>query len=578
MKPFSGIPVTPGIAIAEAYVIESDEAILPRRTIPEEKKEEEVARIDLAVRTAQAEIDQIRSSAGLGSELRSIFDFHLMMLRDASLLDEIRATIRQRKVAAEYAVDVVFRRRLKTIRGIRDEFFASRDKDILDVERRIRRILLGKHLGDLEHVAREIVLVARDLTPSQTALLPRRWVKGIVTEAGGKTSHTALIARGMGIPCVVGVRGLVPEVNGGDLVVVDGTLGRVIVDPDDPTLEEHRDRQRKLFTEEERLRRELSALPAETPDGHRVRILANIKSPAEAPEVIQLGAEGVGLFRTEFLWAEQPNPGEEEHFAAYRKVAADLRGKPLTIRTFDFGADKVFANLGDPAEKNPSLGCRSIRLAFRHPDLFRTQVRAILRASVFGTVKLMFPMIATLQEARRAKTVVREAKEELRREGQAFDEEIQVGAMIEVPSAALLAGPLARELDFLSIGTNDLIQYTLAVDRVNENVADLYQPTHPAVLQLIAGVIRAGEENGIPVSMCGEMSGDVRYAPMLLGMGLKEFSVAPKAVLDVKRLIRSVTMRRAREIAAGAARFAEATETEAYLDETVRTLVMTEPA
>jgi phosphotransferase system enzyme I (PtsI) len=576
MKQFSGIPVTPGIAIAEAYVIESDEAVLTRRTVPAEKREEEVARLDEAVKTAQAEIDQIRSSAALGSELKSIFDFHLMMLRDASLLDEIRGEIRERRVVAEYAVDIVFRRRLKTIRKIRDEFFASRDKDILDVERRVRRILMGKHLGDLDHIAREIILVARDLTPSQTALLPKRWVKGIVTEAGGKTSHTALIARGMGIPSIVGVRGLLPEVNGGDLLVVDGAKGQILVEPDDATLREHLERQRKLHTAEEVLRHELSAVPAETPDGHRVRLSANIESPSEASEVVQLGAEGIGLFRTEFLWAAQPNPTEEDHFAAYRKVASDLKGKPLTIRTFDFGADKVFTNLGGPAEKNPSLGCRSIRLSFRLPDLFRAQIRAILRASSLGQVKMMFPMIATLQEARQAKAVVHAAMGDLRREGIPFDEEIEIGAMVEVPSAALIADKLARELDFLSLGTNDLIQYTLAVDRVNENVADLYQPAHPSVLKLVSGVIRAGEEAGIPVSMCGEMSGDVRYAPLLLGMGLKEFSVAPRALLDVKRLIRSVTMKRAREIAAEAVRFGEASETEAYLDEAVRSLVPAE--
>jgi phosphotransferase system enzyme I (PtsI) len=481
-------------------------------------------------------------------------------------------------VVAEYAVDLVFRRRLKTIRKIRDEFFASRDKDILDVERRVRRILTGKHLGDLEHIAREIVLVARDLTPSQTALLPKRWVKGIVTEAGGKTSHTALIARGMGIPAVVGARGLLPEINGGDLLAVDGSKGRIIVDPDDETLGRLRDLQRKLHSAEEVMRRELSTVPAETPDGHRIRVNANIESPAEAAEVSSLGAEGVGLFRTEFLWVSQPNPTEEDHFSAYRKAVTDLKGKPLTVRTFDFGADKVFVNLGGPAEKNPSLGCRSIRLSLRHPDLLKTQIRAILRASDLGTVKMMFPMIATLHEVRQVKAIVAEVMDELHKAGVPFDEEMEVGAMVEVPSAALIAEALAKELDFLSLGTNDLIQYTLAVDRVNENVADLYQPCHPSVLKLVGDVIRAGEEAGIPVSMCGEMSGDVRYTPLLLGMGLKEFSVAPRAVLDVKRIIRSVSMKRAREIAAEAMRFREASETEAFLDETVQGLASTDPA
>ncbi|MHC5039556.1 MAG: phosphoenolpyruvate--protein phosphotransferase, partial [Planctomycetota bacterium] len=401
----------------------------------------------------------------------------------------------------------------------------------------------------------------------------RRWVKGFLTEAGGKTSHTALLARSMGIPAVVGVRSVVPEVSGGDLLIVDGFKGRVIVEPDDETLKAYRDVQRKFVSYEEVLRKELTALPGETPDGYRVRLCVNIESPDEMESAVRLGAEGVGLFRTEFLWASTPNPTEEDHFEAYRKVASALEGKPLTIRTFDFGADKVFGSLGVPPEKNPSLGCRSIRLSLLREDLFRTQLRAILRVSALGRVKLMFPMIATLEEVRKARQIVQEVMDELDQTGTPFDEEIEIGAMVEVPSAALMASRMAEALDFLSLGTNDLIQYTLAVDRVNENVANLYQPVHPAVLQLISGVVQVGEEKGIEVSMCGEMSGDVRYAVLLLGMGLKEFSVSPSAIPDIKKVIRSITMKRAREIASEAFTFSDADETEAFLQDVVQRLL-----
>ncbi len=573
MKEFSGIPVSQGITIAEAYVIETAEAPVTRRFVPPPERPNEVARAEEALEKAREDVGRIRSAAHLDGELRSIFGFHIMMLKDPALVKEIRSGIEDEGFSAEYAVNKVFLRRLQAIRGIQDEFFASRDKDVLDVERRVRRILMGEHLKELDHIAREIILVARDLTPTQTAVLPKRWVKGIATEAGGKTSHSALLARGMAIPAVVGVGSLVPEVNVGDVVIVDGSRGQVIVEPDDGTLETYRVLQKRFLSYEEILRKELSSRPTETPDGYRVNLVVNIESPEEVEEAVRLGAEGVGLFRTEFLWSAKPNPTEEEHFGEYRKALTALQGRPLTIRTFDFGADKVFEGVIGGGEKNPSLGCRSIRLSFRQPQIFRTQVRAILRASALGRVKLMFPMIATLEEFRRAHAIVRECMDELEAEGKAFDEEIEIGAMVEVPSAALISSRLADEADFLSIGTNDLIQYTLAVDRVNETVADLYQPAHPAVLKLVRDVIRIGEEKGIEVSMCGEMSGDVRYTVLLLGMGLKEFSVSPAALPDVKKVVRSITMSRAHEVAGEIFSFADAAETESYLEDVVHRLL-----
>ncbi|MBI4616594.1 MAG: phosphoenolpyruvate--protein phosphotransferase, partial [Planctomycetes bacterium] len=538
-----GISVSPGIVVREAFVLDSEDFRIPERLVRPDEVESEIARFERARLQANDEIQALQPDrGGAGREIALLFKFHQLVLEDAKILDEIVSLVRGDLYSAEYATSRVFRKLAKQIRSIPDPYLRERDVDIHDIEKRILRQLLGAKREGLANLTREVVVVAKDLTPSQLAGLDKSKVVGFATEAGGKTSHTAIVARTMGIPGVVGLEDITADVSGGDTVVIDGTAGRIIINPDPATLERYSKKEAEFKSYVMELGSATRSLPAETLDGHEVTLLVNIELPSDIEVALANGADGVGLYRTEFIYLQYVAPTEEDHLRVYSEASRRLEGRPLVIRTLDFGADKFFDENELSTEKNPFLGCRSIRLCFEKMDVFKTQLRAILRASHGANVKIMFPMISSRTELLKAKGILDEMKEELDAEGVPYDRNMEVGIMIEVPSAALTADLLAKEVDFFSIGTNDLIQYCLAVDRVNEKVANLYQPANPAIVRLIRRVLEAGEREGVKVSMCGEMSGDENFTLLLLGLGLREFSVNPAGLPRVKQIVRGASM------------------------------------
>jgi len=562
MEIHTGIPVCPGFALGEVYLLETKERSVPERAITAAEADGEVERLTHAMGAALAELAALREAAGVGSEIGSIFASHDMVLQDPALNAEIEGLVRTRLVSAEFAVASVFDQVAARFEAIEDAYFAQRGQDIRDIERRLLRVLLGDRQEELIRSDRENVVCAHDLTPSQTVSMDRARVRGLVTDVGGPTSHTAIVARSMGLPAVVGVGDITSRVQDGARIIVDGNRGVVIVDPDEAQMK----RYRKSAVAFARYRAELELVrdyPSETRDGHVIRLMGNIEVANDVTEVIEQGGDGIGLFRTEFLYRDgRPAPTEEDHFRAYVHALRQLAGRPLTIRTFDFGADKVTPDAAAASEPNPFLGSRSLRLCLERPGLFVPQLRAILRASSYGSVRCLFPMVSGLSELRRARALLDRARTSLRGEGHLVSDRVPVGVMIEIPSAALVADLLVQEVDFLSIGSNDLVQYTLAVDRVNERVAHLYQPAHPALLRLISYVVKAGSEAGVPVSLCGEIAGDVLFTILLVGMGLREFSVPARAIPEVKQVVRSLTVEQSREAAAWCT---EATDTEEVL-------------
>lgn len=543
-----GIPASPGVAIAEAYILDTEDYPVTPRHISSEDVEFEIQRFDRARESAVEEVRAIQNKAAktVSGGYLKIFDFHIEMLKDGKLREEVCQLIRQEHASPEYALSRVFRKLMKIFND--NEFLKHRVADLLDVQKHLRKHLGGR-AGELTLPRRKTIVVSHDMTPAQTVALNRQLVAGFATDAGGRTSHAAIISRALGIPAVVGLQNITSEIVGGDLVIVDGNRGWVIISPDEATLQSYRQKELVLREEKERLL-SLRELPAETKDGFRVRLMANIEFPEEVGTALENGAEGVGLYRTEYLYTQTRRPPtEEEHYEAYCKAGDELGDLPLTIRTLDLGADKFYSELGWEREDNPFLGCRSIRFCLERRELFRTQIRAILRAAKRANVHILLPMITTREELRTANVLLSEVQEELGREGIEFPREIPVGIMIEVPSAAWTADILSKNCDFFSIGTNDLIQYCLAVDRANERVASLYQPAHPAVLRLINHILRVGKEQNIPVAMCGEMSGDPLFTILLIGLGLREFSVTPGAIPELKRLIRAISYREAKDVA-----------------------------
>jgi len=545
-----GIGVSPGVAIAPAVVIDTEEFDIPERHVPVDHAQAELTRLRQAVRVSKKEILDLqkRSVERIGKEAASIFDFHLGLLNDKLLQKKFSDTALKEQVTAEYAVATVLRGYAKEFLAM-PKYLADRVKDVYDIERRLLRNLTGQRRQSLAHLKRDVAVLAHDLTPSQTAAMDREHVLALAIDAGGETSHTAIVAKALGIPAVVGLNDVTAEVTGGSTVIIDGNRGMVVVEPDERTLEEYRRFAQQQVDFIHSLD-ELRDLPATTKDGHEIILMGNIEFPSEAATVIEKGGQGIGLYRTEFLYLGSDNePEEEDHYHAYRQVLQECGGRPVVIRTVDLGADKYTQARARTPERNPFLGLRSIRYCLQNIPLFKTQIRAILRASLDADVSMLFPLISNLMELRQAKTVVWDVTEDLEEEGIEHRSDIPIGMMVETPSAALQIDSFAREADFFSLGTNDLVQYTLAVDRGNERVASLFTVAHPSILRLIREVIRAGDRHGVPVSLCGEMAGDPTFTLLLLGMGLRNFSCSPPAIPEIKKMVRSVTVQQAMQVA-----------------------------
>lgn len=573
-----GIPVAPGVVIGPALVVDTEGFRIPQKFVEKKLREPEVERLGQALKSAAREVraTQEAISAKIGEKYGAIFAAHALLIEDPELVSEIEELIRDKNHAAEYAVSRVMRRHAKALEGLASGQFSARSADLFDIEKTILRNLLGSRSEPLQHLKHPVVVLAHDLTPSETATLDPQMVHAFATEAGGRTSHTAIMAGVLEIPAVVGLGRFLTDVSGGDEVIVDGNRGVLILNPDDET-REHYEKVRKKFRTFEKKLVALRDLPAETKDRVRVVLMGNIEFPQEIKHCLERGADGVGLYRTEFLYLNRTtDPTESEHVDAYLTVLRTLGPKPVVIRTLDLGADK-FADAqgawGVGEERNPFLGLRSVRLCLRNLALFKTQMRAILRASAFGDVRIMFPMVSTLLELRQCKMILAEVKEDLEDEGIPFNRKLPVGTMIEVPSAALIADQLAREVSFFSIGTNDLIQYTLAADRTNEAVASLYSPGDPAVLRLLEMVVRAGKAHNIEVSVCGEMSGEPMYTVLLIGMGLRQLSVTPHNIPEIKKIVRSVTVAEAEKVAREAMEMETGRDVNNYLREITRRIL-----
>lgn len=572
MQTKKGIPVSPGIAIGEVVVLGDEDLRIGKLFTNRAGVDAEIQRFDVAVQAAVEDID--REIEELRDELditRQILASHRDMIRDQRLRQQVSERIRNHLYSAEHALRVIMREYRQRFERMASEYLAERRHDLEDIERKLLRKLLGRRAPGRVRYPKNTIVVSHNLSPGETASLDREHVIGFAIDVGGRTSHTAILARALQIPAVVGLEDISRAVNGGETMVVDGYTGLVIVDPDEQTLEVYRRKCR----ESERLYAELRGeirLPAETVDGYEITLSANIEFPSEIPTALEWGARGIGLYRTEFLY-EGGAPDEETQYRTYCEALEMLGRRYLVIRTLDAGADKFHSEAVGRHEKNPFLGCRSIRLCLEKPELLRDQLRAILRASRHGKVRILFPMISNLEELREARRILREVQDELAREDVEFDRGVPVGIMVEVPSAAVLADSFAKEVDFFSIGTNDLIQYSMAVDRVNERVAHLYQPGHPAILRLIRDVVEAGRKQGIGVSICGEMCSEPVFATVLLGLGLRSFSVSPISIPTVKRLIRSLSMSDARDIAATCLSYETAGETQQFLESRVKNLL-----
>lgn len=551
-KVFRGIPVSNGVCRAKILVLGKPQHTIERQHVPDSQLPEEVARLERALVQTRHEILDVQRkvTTAMGAKEGSIFDAHLLVLEDRTLIDEVVRMIHEEKVNAEHAFHTVAERYASTLAAIEDDYLRERAGDMRDVTTRVLNNLLGKQEDiTLRDITEPCIIISHDLTPSNTAQMDRAKVLGFATDIGSKTSHTAIMARSMRIPAVVGLKTASTELQTGQYALLDGFNGVVILNPTDQTLFEYGQLIRKQVTLQEKLR-DILLKPALTLDGHRVFLAANVEGAGDADAVKDCGAEGVGLFRTEYLFINRDTlPTEEEQYQAYRQIAEALKPHPVTIRTFDLGGDKFLSHLQVPTEMNPFLGWRAIRFCLTEKDVFRSQLRAILRGSAHGNIRMMYPMISGLDELNQANALVEECKAQLLKEGVPFDEKIEIGAMIEIPSAALIADAMGRRLKFFSIGTNDLIQYALAVDRMNEKIAHLYEPTHPAIIRLIKATVDAGRKNKIPVSVCGEMAGEPIMTALLIGLGVDELSCSPPLVPQIKYMVRRLKISEALALA-----------------------------
>jgi len=571
MLRLQGIAVSPGVTIGEALVLDSEGFRIPRRFVARSAVDTELERLSNAIDETARDIQRNRDAVKgeLGEQYAAIFDAHLAMLRDERLLGELNSAVRDRNWWPEYAVSRTLRRYAKVFQSL-DNHISQRAHDIYDIEKSLLRNLLGHRRETLAEISQPVVVLAHNLTPSETANLDRRFVQGFATELGGPGSHTAIVAEGFGIPAVVGVGPFLADVSGGEPVILDGHQGVVILQPDEETIARYKLEVEAAETVAASLGR-LRDLPAETTDGVRVSIMGNIEFPNEVASCREQGCDGIGLYRTEFLYlTSRREPTEEDHFNAYREVVESMDGKPVVIRTLDLGADKMLTETTPEEERNPCLGLRSIRLSLRQLPMFRTQLRAILRASVLGDVRVMFPLVSTIVELRQARMVLADVMEDLAEHDIAFNRDLPVGMMVETPAAAVMLDSFIREVDFVSIGTNDLIQYTLAVDRSNKEVADLYNACDPAVLRLLKQSLDVAASAGVPANVCGQMSGSVMFTPLLLGLGLRHLSVPASAIPEVKQLCRSVSAAECHGIAQRALEMDSAREVKAFLRDQLR--------
>lgn len=557
-----------------AYLWTKEEFVIPKQGIADEQIAVQIQLFEEALIKTRREILDLQKKIAveMGQTEAEIFDAHLLVLEDRTIIEEVISRLKKEKLIAAYIFQDVLKKYVQVFLKMEDEYLKERVSDINDVGRRVLRNLLGKSAKHFEDLQEKMILVSHDLSPSDTASMHKKDILAFVTNIGGKTSHTAIMAKSMEIPAVVGLELATFKIKTGDILIVDGASGLVFVNPESETLEEYRKEETALRNITKRFIL-LKDQPALTLDGKRVAIAANIELPDEIPSIIDHGAEGIGLYRTEFFYMNRADiPSEEEHYKAYKFVAEAVNPHSVIIRTLDLGGDKFLSHLEVPREMSPFLGWRAIRFCLARPDMFKTQLRAVLRASAHGKLKLMYPMISGIEELRQANSLLKECKNELRSSSMPFDEAIELGAMIEVPSAAMTADILAKEVDFFSIGTNDLIQYSIAVDRSNEKVAYLYEPAHPGVLRLIKSIIDVGHRADIWVGMCGEMAGDPVFTLILLGLGLDEFSMPSIMIPEIKHIIRSVTLPQAQEIANGALSFSTAKEVGDFVHQKMKEL------
>ncbi|GAA0091510.1 phosphoenolpyruvate--protein phosphotransferase [Paraclostridium bifermentans] len=566
---YKGTGASPGVALGKALVIEHSELNIEKKNI--ENVETEVEKLQAAVEESKKELEQVkeRAKVELGEHEAEIFEAHLLVLQDPELIDQTIAKIRDEKVNADFALNEVKEMFVSIFESMDNEYMRERAADIKDVTNRVLRHILGIKVVDLSALSEEVILIAHDLTPSDTATMNKKMVLGFLTNIGGRTSHTAIMARTLEIAAVVGLSDVTENVKDGDFIVFNGETGQVIVNPDEKVINEYRDLKAK-FDEEKEALKQLIGKTSITLDGRHVELAGNIGSPNDLEGLIKNDAEGVGLYRTEFLYMDKEDdfPSEEEQYEAYKAVLEGMNGKPIVIRTLDIGGDKELKYFKMDEEMNPFLGYRAIRLCLDRTDIFKTQLRALYRASVHGKLRIMFPMISSLEELLKSKEIIKEVLSEMDAEGIEYAKDVEVGMMIEIPSAAVISDILAKHVDFFSIGTNDLIQYTCAVDRMNQKISYLYNQFNPAVLRLIKMVIDNAHKEGKWVGMCGEAAGDQRMIPILLGMGLDEFSMSPISILPARKFITSVNYEDMKKFANEVLTMGTAEEIKAYVDKT----------
>lgn len=566
-KNIRGIAASYGVAIAKAYLLVEPDLSFDNGTVTD--TEAEVAKFNGALNTSKVELTKIRNNAEqqLGADKAAIFDAHLLVLEDPELIQPIEEKIKNENVNAAQALTDVSNQFITIFESMDNEYMAERAADIRDVSKRVLAHILGVDLPNPSIIDESVVIIGNDLTPSDTAQLNKQYVQGFVTNIGGRTSHSAIMSRSLEIPAVVGTKTITEEVEAGDIIIVDGMTGDVIVNPSDEVVAQYQEKRDNFFKDKQELQK-LRDAESVTEDGHHVELAANIGTPNDLPGVVENGAEGIGLYRTEFLYMGRDQmPTEDEQFEAYKAVLEAMKGKRVVVRTLDIGGDKELPYLDLPEEMNPFLGYRAIRLCLAQPEIFRPQLRALLRASVYGKLNIMFPMVATIQEFRDAKALLEEERQNLKNEGVEVSDDIEVGIMVEIPSTAALADVFAKEVDFFSIGTNDLIQYTMAADRMSERVSYLYQPYNPAILRLVQRVIEASHAEGKWTGMCGEMAGDQTAIPLLLGLGLDEFSMSATSILKARRLIRNLSEAQMKDLAAKAVNCATSEEVVALVED-----------